>query len=116
MSIDFEWEGVEYRLPTVMEVCPTCHGRGRHVNRAIDGNGITRDEMDDLGPEFLDDYLGGIYDVTCEQCDGANVIEVADHERMTEQQALAWLEWREAEWEADAADRVERAYFSAWER
>lgn len=116
MAIEFEWDGVEYSLPTVMEVCPTCHGRGRHVNRTIDGNGITRDEMDELGPEFLENYLGGVYDVPCEECDGRNVIEVADIDLMPLSAVKAYHAWRQAEWEADAADRSERAYFSAWER
>ncbi len=33
----------EIQLPTKFEICPTCEGRGHHVNPAIDDNGITSD-------------------------------------------------------------------------
>lgn len=55
-------------------VCPRCRGEGSHVNPSVDGHGITAEEMDELGPEFLDDYMGGVYDVRCEQCHGDRVV------------------------------------------
>lgn len=55
-------------------VCPRCDGEGSHVNPAVDGHGITSDEMDELGPDFFDDYMGGVYDVTCERCKGRRVV------------------------------------------
>lgn len=55
-------------------VCPRCEGRGSHVNPAIDGNGITGDEMDELGDDFREDYLSGVYDVACEECHGERVV------------------------------------------
>lgn len=54
--------------------CPRCEGRGTHVNPAVDGNGISREEMDELGDDFLEDYLGGVYDVACEECHGERVV------------------------------------------
>lgn len=56
------------------KVCGTCQGRGSHVNRAIDGNGITQDEMAEMGPEFFEDYMSGMYDVRCEECGGNRVV------------------------------------------
>lgn len=55
-------------------VCPTCEGRGTHVNPAVDGNGLTQDDIQELGPDFLDDYLGGVYDVRCRECLGRRVV------------------------------------------
>ena len=63
-----------------MEVCPTCEGRGTHVNPSIDSNGITGEEMDELGDEFREDYLTGHFDVRCVECNGANVVPVPTEE------------------------------------
>lgn len=63
------------------EVCPTCRGKGSHVNRAIDGNGLTREDFDE-NPGFFEDYMSGVYDVPCEECNGLRVVLVADQEYM----------------------------------
>lgn len=63
---------------TVFKVCTRCRGTGTHVNPAIDGNGITASEMDrhDHDDEdFRDNYMNGVYDVTCHLCGGKRVIE-----------------------------------------
>lgn len=60
------------------KVCTRCRGNGTHVNPAIDGNGITASEMDEIlhdDPEFIDSYMNGVYDVSCELCGGKRVIE-----------------------------------------
>jgi len=61
-------------------VCPRCDGNGAHTNPAIDGHGITREEMDELGPEFEEDYFAGVYDVTCHECKGRRVVPEIDRE------------------------------------
>ena len=68
-----EGEEITHTVPCEFVVCPRCHGEGKHVNPAIDGNGITQSEMDELGQDFLDDYMGGGYDVTCSECGGKRV-------------------------------------------
>jgi hypothetical protein len=65
-------------FPAKMIVCHTCQGTGTTVNPAIDGNGITQSEMEELGDEFREDYLSGVYDVQCRTCKGKNVIAVLD--------------------------------------
>jgi hypothetical protein len=46
-------------VPGRFDVCGRCRGAGKHVNPSIDGNGITSDEMQELGPDFLEDYMRG---------------------------------------------------------
>lgn len=65
------------RLPTKMSVCPTCEGRGKYVNPAIDSNGISREDFEG-DPDFEESYFRGAYDVTCGECLGRNVVEVVD--------------------------------------
>lgn len=91
--------GEEIEVPATREVCHTCDGKGLHVNRAIDGHGITMDEWN--GPDWDDDsregYLTGRYDVPCEECGGNNVVPVPDMERMTPEERALVETWQESE-------------------
>lgn len=88
------------QFPLKYEVCPTCQGRGKHVNPSIDRNGITSDEMHELGEEFRRDYLSGRYDVTCSGCLGKRVSTAVDSDRLDESQKH-FLEAVQKEIEAD---------------
>lgn len=66
------------KFPAKMIVCYTCDGTGSTVNPSIDGNGITADEMDEMGDDFREDYFGGVYDVQCRTCKGLRVIAQLD--------------------------------------
>lgn len=90
------------------EVCPTCDGRGSHVNPSIDASGISSEDFRD-DPDFYDDYFGyngdedddgepirqarGMYDVDCYECEGRRVVPVPawddeDPEHVTMRQYL----------------------------
>lgn len=58
-------------------VCPTCRGRGSHVNPSIDSHGISSQEFYD-DPEFAEDYFAGTYDVSCAECRGRRVVPRPD--------------------------------------
>jgi hypothetical protein len=57
-------------------VCPRCEGRGGYVDPQIDGNGLTSEDLSD--DDFRSAYFAGAYDITCAECDGANVVPVTD--------------------------------------
>ena len=59
------------RLPSKVEVCGYCGGRG--TQDCFDG-GMTADEMYEAGDDFIDDYRAGVYDKPCEECNGRNVV------------------------------------------
>lgn len=61
-------------FPAKFEVCGNCNGKGSHVNRAIDGNGLSDELSSD--PDFCEDYLSGVYDVRCDVCGGQRVVLV----------------------------------------
>lgn len=89
MSINFTYEDdegneIEHTFPTVKEVCPDCHGEGKHVNRNIDGNGITGEEWAEWDLEDRESYLSGAYDVICENCHGKNVVDEIDEDRFSD--------------------------------
>jgi hypothetical protein len=56
------------------ELCPRCEGDGTMVNPAIDGNGLSHEQMAD--PDFMESYIRGNYDVPCATCLGMKFIEV----------------------------------------
>ena len=81
-EVNFNFKDQLVSLPGKMEVCGRCSGTGSHTNPSIDGNGLSDDCLSD--PDFMEDYMGGSYDVTCEECDGRNVIAVADESQFSE--------------------------------
>lgn len=89
------------KLPTKMEVCPGCHGKGIHVNRAIDGNGLDPNDSD-LDEDFWEDYRSGVYDVVCDTCHGKNVVEVVDEDRITDEQRQKWEAHCREAWDCHA--------------
>lgn len=97
----------EIVLPTKKEVCPTCHGTGKHVNPSIDCNGLSAEDFAE-DPDFREDYMRGTYDVTCYECGGNNVVDAVDWDRMTEAQTKAYEEQENEEAEYQAMCRAER--------
>lgn len=83
-------------------VCPLCGGTGRHVNPAIDSQGLTSEDFA-ADPDFAADYMGGVYDVDCARCGGARVIpQIVTKDRTPAEQAAA-------DWICEAEDRRARA-------
>lgn len=96
----------ELRIATTKEVCPTCRGEGKHVNRNIDGNGITADEWyNEWGDEEREMYMTGGYDVVCEECKGENVIDVPDEDDVN---FPAYYKYMQEMWEMEAEMAAER--------
>lgn len=94
-------DGNELELPARFEVCSRCEGEGTHTNPAIDGNGLTAEDLAD--DDFRQDYMGGVYDVACEKCAGARVVAVVDTSRLTPDQQAEYSRHvlAQAEYERD---------------
>jgi hypothetical protein len=45
-----------------------CNGRG---TQSLHGAAITGAEMDELGDDFREDYVAGVYDHDCDHCGGS---------------------------------------------
>lgn len=106
-----EEEELELHPPGHWVTCPRCQGWGKHTNPAIDGNGITSDEMAELGQEFLEDYLSGVYDVGCSGCGEKRVVWEIDWDRWYEinpEHASIYRKWLDGEAEYQAICEAER--------
>lgn len=101
---DGEFE--EIALPTRWVVCPVCEGEGKHANPAIDCGGLVRDELD-YDPDFAEDYFGGMYDVTCNRCEGRRVVHEVDWNRLTPEQSEEYERQLREEAEYQALCRAE---------
>jgi len=80
-----EGEEEDLTFPARFEVCSTCEGKGRHVNPAIDENGLSYEDFD-ADPDFAEDYRAGVYDVACYECHGKRVVPEVDEQACDEEQ------------------------------
>lgn len=110
-------EGEEvYYFPARYEVCPTCDGKGQHVNPSIDSHGITSDEWDnEWSFEEQEQYMAGAYDVPCYECSGKRVSPVVDEEKCSEEMKVKVKEWHKqleelAAYDAQSRREIEMGY------
>ena len=103
---------VEITFPAKLIMCERCLGEGRHTNPSIDGHGITQSEMAELGEEFFEDYMSGVYDVGCEECKGIGKVKIVDEARLGREQRMEYADYVEYLDEllyAEAEQAAERA-------
>ncbi len=68
--------------------------------------------MDELGPEFYEDYMSGVYDVVCEDCHRANVVDVVDEDRADPETLRKYHKVQEEEWayQAERLNEIRMGY------
>lgn len=118
---DNDGNEVTHSFPAVNEVCDRCDGHGTYLNPSIGNHAYSIEEFYE---SFSDDedraeYFkrGGIYDVQCEQCHGANVVAVVDETHLSPAdkevfESYMSYETKVARWDAEdaAAYRMETGY------
>ena len=114
MTFTFEHDDGEseelavYVLPAKMEVCPTCNGRGTHVRPSIDAGGYDGDD-DDYDPETGESlYFSGFYDITCQTCNGKNVVPAIDRKNANKAILEIYDEMQEDDADYERICRMER--------
>lgn len=99
--LDDEGDDVEVDVPVKFGVCPTCDGKGTHVNPSIDCGGLSQEDFAE-DPEFAEDYFSGAHDVQCYQCGGKRVVPEINEGALTNDQKKAVKEM-----EQDQRDRAD---------
>lgn len=99
----------EREVPFVYVVCPTCSGKGTHVNPSIDAGGITSDEWGEWDDEDRASYLEGRYDVPCYECGGTRVVPELDREHADPFVVECLDQAEHSAAESRAIERAERA-------
>jgi hypothetical protein len=95
----------EVALPCRWEVCRRCRGEGE---LAMPGVSFSSDEMEELGEDFCDDYMNGVYNEPCPECGGRTTVAVVDEERMDPELLAAWQAQQRSMWEMYEVERQER--------
>lgn len=86
VTLDEEEEN-EIKVPCTWEVCSCCGGTG--TSTAYLGS-WTQDEWNEESYEFQENYLNGVYDRTCQECEGKRVVPSIQNEAyLTEEQKTA---------------------------
>ena len=105
-------EAVKIMVPTIKQVCPACGGVGTHERRDIDCSLMVDSMREDGDEDGLANYFSGDYDVTCETCNGRNVIDEIDFDYFVAnfpEYYKAMVSWDESERESARYDAQERA-------
>jgi hypothetical protein len=87
-EVSFISDECTVHLPARWEICNHCRGTGK--SSAYLG-AFTREDMEEEGPEFMEDYMAGHYDRPCDDCEGLGRVLVLDREaieRNPEQRAV----------------------------
>jgi hypothetical protein len=109
MNIVLKWydengDQIEHSFPATNEVCSRCEGHGTHLNPSIGEHAYSAEEFAEAfdDDESREQYFkrGGIYDVTCEECGGKNVVAVVDESRLSTEQKKLYAEYEEYQDEA----------------
>lgn len=75
-------------------ICDTCRGKGTHVNPAIDCDGFEPE-----GPDDMEMYMSGVYDVPCNGCDGSGKILEPDADANKKEDLDRYYSWVRDQWE-----------------
>jgi hypothetical protein len=65
------------RLPAKWAICDGCDGEGHHAKHI---GGMVQQDLDEGFRDVIEDYMGGVYDRKCEDCDGTGKVLVVDAE------------------------------------
>lgn len=101
-------------VPSVVTICSTCNGEGKH---SLHLGAFSGDRLDEAraDTDFWDDYTSGRLDKVCDTCDGQGRVRVPDTERLPK--ALKALITAQDEDDAmgEAERRAERRAMGDWD-
>lgn len=103
-------------LKTKWDVCPRCQGRGEVGNPSFDGlspHELTRDD-----PDFFEDYLSGVHNISCPRCKGKRVVGVVDRNAADPTLLAAYdrLVEEQLDWKREQYNETRRELWAAGDR
>jgi DnaJ-class molecular chaperone len=98
-------DGTEEKLPTKWVKCTSCDGKG--TSSAYLG-AFTRDDIDEVGSDWWEDYMAGSFDRACEHCGGKGLERQLDKENCTPEQIEAYSK------QQDDLEAMRAEQYSEW--
>lgn len=98
-------EETTYEFPAINEVCDRCEGFGTHLTPSIGLHAYSTGEFNESFDEDEKyEYFrrGGIYDVSCEVCNGKNVVVIVSENLLNEEEKTLYAQYQICE------ERIER--------
>lgn len=95
-GIPFDTEqGLEVRLPSKRDMCPTCEGEGTTVFGRMRGDAavFTQEDFEE-DPDLAENLENGVYDKECPHCKGTRVVDTVDEERLEKENPELFKQWR----------------------
>jgi len=92
-------------FPGMYAICCNCSGHG-----TVDRLGAIK-EADRADPDFMRDYLAGVYDRACSKCGGTGKVIEVNVDILTYEQLENYNACVEAEIEIEAERQAEERYF-----
>ena len=100
----------EVELPWKWEICDHCEGHGTSSSYL---GAFTRDDIDEAGEEFMEDYIAGRFDRSCEYCEGGKV-KTIDDSKMSKADLEAWGQQCAEDEACESIHRQERLMEGGW--
>jgi len=87
---DEGWE-VTAKVPGKKVTCDDCNGKGSTYLgwTSSEQPSFSREDFDQEGPDFQEDYMAGCYDKMCPTCKGETTVVVIDREACTKEHMVA---------------------------
>lgn len=104
-------DGSETPVPFKWEICSTCQGNGK--SSAYLG-AFTREQIEEEGPEFCEEYFSGEYDRACDECGGGGKVKVANLKELSKKDRATYRAQREDDRACRATERMERLMEGGW--
>lgn len=103
-----EDEGIA--VPLHWEICQQCRGEGTSTAYLGAYTQSDREEMGDDWYEFIEDWQRGVYDQSCDGCDGTGKVKVVDEDAIARTPELqkAWHAYANEMYALEAMERQER--------
>lgn len=102
-------------VPSKLEICGKCGGRGKHSLRfgAFSGDRLAEAREDE---EFWEGYTSGAFDEPCDRCGGTGRVNVPDEQRCSPELLAAIQEYdeEEADYRAERHAEMRAQYGLEW--
>lgn len=109
-----EGEEITHQFPGINEVCHRCEGYGSHLTPSIGNHAYSMEEFNEsFDEDEAQQYFtrGGMYDVTCEVCNGDRVVQEINEKLLSPEDKILYDQYQKYKENVDRYDAEDRATY-----